>query len=272
MAVVYWIHTPDQENIVTEGYVGVCCRTANHRFNQHRSLAGRGSTYPIHCAIRKYGDSLVVDTVIEGSSEYCYELENKLRPASQIGWNIAIGGKAPIGAKHTQAVKDAARLRRLGKKASEETRAKLSEMRTGEGNSFFGKTHSEETKSKISEARKNFSDEEKLRLAQVKSMLGKKHTDEAKAKISASLKLKGWKGRTSTTPPWNTGRACKNTWAFCGDIYDALHTGSASKWSQILKLFPISKQSAITITKKIIDGWNPREDEQWLLFKSSWST
>lgn len=41
------------------------------------------------------------------------------------------------------------RIINTGRKASEETRKKLSMMRTGEGNSFYGKKHTEETKAKM---------------------------------------------------------------------------------------------------------------------------
>nr|QJS52042.1 putative GIY-YIG homing endonuclease [Bulbochaete rectangularis var. hiloensis] len=46
------------------------------------------------------------------------------------------------------------RQKRLGKKLSKETRAKLSKIFAGENNPFFGKKHSEELKLKLSENRK----------------------------------------------------------------------------------------------------------------------
>lgn len=71
-----------------------------------------------------------------------------------------------------------------GKKLSEETKNKLSEMRKGEQNPFFGKTHTPEVREKIRQAH-----------------LGRKQTDEHKKKRA----MKGeenpaWKGGISKTP------------------------------------------------------------------------
>nr|NP_043747.1 hypothetical protein AlmafMp28 [Allomyces macrogynus]AAC49248.1 ORF211 [Allomyces macrogynus] len=63
----------------------------------------------------------------------------------------------------------------FGVKASDETKAKMSESRKGR-TPMLGKTHTEETKAKISEAIKGENN----------PMFGKTHTEEAKAKISAS--------------------------------------------------------------------------------------
>lgn len=65
----------------------------------------------------------------------------------------------------------------LGRTFSDETKRKMSESRTGKGNSFFGKKHSEETKKKLSEWR-----------------LGRKfspHSSETKRKMSDSAKGSG---------------------------------------------------------------------------------
>lgn len=48
------------------------------------------------------------------------------------------------------------RIINTGKKLSCETRAKLSRLRTGSGNSFYGKKHSEETKAKMRKPHKTY--------------------------------------------------------------------------------------------------------------------
>lgn len=79
---------------------------------------------------------------------------------------------------------------------SNETIQKLSEMRKGENNPFFGKHHSDETKKKMSESRKgenhpmwgkHHSNETKQKLS--KANRGYHHTEEAKQKIG--LRSKG---------------------------------------------------------------------------------
>jgi hypothetical protein len=49
-------------------------------------------------AIQKYGwDNLVKQQVLIAESDYCLEMELKLRPKDSIGWNITIGGgKTPL--------------------------------------------------------------------------------------------------------------------------------------------------------------------------------
>lgn len=107
---VYWIHLPEHTDILTQGYVGVSHKGAEYRFKEHLSLAGRGSKLPVHSAIRKYGNKLLVDTVIQGDIDYCYLMEVKLRPEPCIGYNICPGGEKSV----------------LGRKNSDETKAKMS--------------------------------------------------------------------------------------------------------------------------------------------------
>lgn len=84
--------------------------------------------------------------------------------------------------------------------ASEETKNKLSKMRQGEGNSFYGKKHSEDSKKLMGAAvldydgEKNpnygnkWSDEQKEHISKINKgrTLGKHHTNETKQKMSKS--------------------------------------------------------------------------------------
>jgi len=127
MAVVYWLHLPEHTDIASQGYVGVSNTTAAKRFVHHNSDANRGSQYPVHKAIRKYGDRLVLDTLVEGPSDYCYVVENKLRPLARIGWNCAVGGELPstLGMKHSPETKARMSVSRQGKKLAPETVVKM---------------------------------------------------------------------------------------------------------------------------------------------------
>lgn len=107
---VYWIHLPEHTDILTQGYVGVCKLGAEHRFKEHQSKARNGSKLPIHNAIRKYGDALVVDAIVYADITYCYEIESRLRPTPKVGYNVDAGGNC----------------NRLGCRLSDETKAKMS--------------------------------------------------------------------------------------------------------------------------------------------------
>jgi group I intron endonuclease len=74
----------------------------------------------------------------------------------------------------------------LEKKHSDEIKKKLSELNRGKNNPNYGKTASEETKKKISESSigRKHSDETKKKLSELN--LGKKHSDESKKKMSES--------------------------------------------------------------------------------------
>jgi len=94
---LYWIHRGCHTNIKTEGYIGVTYNFEK-RFRQHKINANLDMRNHVINAIRKY-DNLIYDILCMGSREYICELENNLRPKTNIGWNIAIGGKIPIPPK-----------------------------------------------------------------------------------------------------------------------------------------------------------------------------
>lgn len=91
---VYWIHLPEHTDIFTEGYVGI---TTNYgeRFRVHKGLYNEKCLH-LSRAIKKYGDRLVYDVVLEAAYGYCATVESKLRAVRNIGWNIAVGGVFPL--------------------------------------------------------------------------------------------------------------------------------------------------------------------------------
>jgi len=125
---VYWVHLPNQ-TIETEGYVGVSIEP-KQRWKNHK----KNSTNCTHFkhAIDCYGDDLIWDIILEGTSEEAYKLEYSLRPTPGIGWNINQGGATAT---------------MTGRKHSEETKKKMSEARKG-------RPKSEEHKRKIGLANK----------------------------------------------------------------------------------------------------------------------
>lgn len=116
--------------MTTSGYIGFTSKTVEGRWTQHKNDAKRYPHLTFYKALAKYGDRVIVTTLLEGSDDYCLDIENKLRPRNKIGWNIKIGGD--FGS--------------LGVIPSDETRKKMSDTRIGDKNHFFGKTHSDEQK------------------------------------------------------------------------------------------------------------------------------
>jgi hypothetical protein len=89
---VYWIHHKDHTDMFSQGYIGVS-KNIKDRWFRHSRYSGNQH---LKAAIKKYGwDSLIKEVVLIGEEAYCYDLETKIRPTKQIGWNIAEGGAKP---------------------------------------------------------------------------------------------------------------------------------------------------------------------------------
>lgn len=169
MAFVYWIHLPEHTDITSEGYIGFTSKTVSFRFGQHVCYSGMGKAGHLYNAMRKYGNTLVVDTLVEGTSDYCLMIENKLRPKQKTGWNAGIGGESTM----------------------------------------IGYEHSEETKQKMSEASptkgKRLDLEYVEKRAASRKSLGLKHSDEAKRNLSEArlrLNLPPWRNPAANLSVW----------------------------------------------------------------------
>lgn len=121
MANIYWIHLPEHNDILSEGYIGVS-DNVRKRVNSHFKMLKNNIHENIHLSrvYDKYKETIICNIILEGSEDYCYEIENKLRPEKNIGWNIAEGGYGPpklygnthnkgrmISEDHKQAIKNA---------------------------------------------------------------------------------------------------------------------------------------------------------------------
>lgn len=110
---VYWIHLPEHSDILTQGYVGLTKKTGRKRFTSHRN----NSTKPKHAhkviskAFKKYGDRIIVTTLLVCNKEYAKFFENRLRPTDFIGWNMNAGGYTP-STKSPEVLKAAAEKRK----------------------------------------------------------------------------------------------------------------------------------------------------------------
>lgn len=133
---VYWIHHPTHTDIFSQGYVGVS-KHYKRRLYEHFAV-GRNPHFKY--AINKYGwDTLIKKQILIADEDYCLDIERKLRPTDDIGWNIATGGgKAPLMYGNTWNKGRASWNK--GKSPSQETRDKISKKLLGNIPSNKGKT------------------------------------------------------------------------------------------------------------------------------------
>jgi len=93
---LYWIHHTDHTDIFSQGYVGVS-NNVKKRWSDH---AWKAQNAHLANAISKYGwNSLVKEVVLIADDGYCLNIESKLRPTANIGWNITFGGGMPPSSK-----------------------------------------------------------------------------------------------------------------------------------------------------------------------------
>ena len=146
-------------------YVGQTRFTLATRWRHHLRAARDGSTFAIHCAIRKYGPELfkIEQIDIADSLEELNRKEEqyiaKLRTIVPSGYNLTGGGE--------------------GREVSEETRKKLSEAAAGV-------LPSEDTRSKLSRiaATKSHEVSEDVRRGISDKLLGHEVSEETRRKIS----------------------------------------------------------------------------------------
>lgn len=92
--VVYWIREQSHTDLMTQGYIGVS-GNVTQRLASHRNME-KGTNAHLRHAIKKYGwDNMVKSVLLMAGKDYCLELEKKLRPANNIGWNLTVGGGCP---------------------------------------------------------------------------------------------------------------------------------------------------------------------------------
>lgn len=166
-------------------YIGETC-DLNRRMSEYKRGYG---TQLINDAIRKHGWENFSKEIIE-SFDYDDKIERISMEAAYIqfynsltenqggsGYNILLCGTDRTGFKHTEETKEILRQMSSGKKASEETKKKMSKARkgkyTGKNSWNYGKKLSEEQRLKIAK-----------RIKENPPFLGCKHTEKAKAKMS----------------------------------------------------------------------------------------
>ena len=204
---------------------------------QHRKQARDGNQYPLYNAMRKHKTNIVVDKVVIGDVEYCLNIEKSLRPELRIGWNIAIGGAATM----------------LGTKLSEEAKKRI-------GDCNRGRVPSAETRAAISMAHKG-------------RKYPKEFADECRRRaIERGGFLEEYRRRAyevnRTLPPWRNSHAVQEVWLLADSVYKVVSGNDKIGVRTLGKIFNMSYGKFLVILKKIRAGWNPSEDESWLIFKN----
>ena len=86
---LYWIHYPTQNDPKSEGYIGITS-DFNTRMTTHSKYAKYKHIY------NRIQSGAVADVLIKDlSKEQAELLESEMRPAENIGWNLAAGGNIP---------------------------------------------------------------------------------------------------------------------------------------------------------------------------------
>jgi group I intron endonuclease len=115
-------------------YVGLTVQGTRTRFLHHLYEARSGSNFPVHCAIRKYGESnFDVETLFEAQTHE--ELKQKEQEYIQLfncfktefGYNLTKGGDGTLGRAHSEETKDKIRTKAVGRVRSEASKKRASE-------------------------------------------------------------------------------------------------------------------------------------------------
>lgn len=165
-------------------YIGQTTVGLVYRMNCHFSetVAERYVSH-FHNAIKKHGKNNFTWEIIEHceSKEELDEMEYhyiKQYNSFEGGYNLTLGGDGQLGFKH-----------------SEETKATLSNIQSGEKNSFYGRKHSKKTIEKIRTAvtGKLHTEEHKKKITgKGNPFYGMKHTKKVRDKIARKNKERVW--------------------------------------------------------------------------------
>jgi len=238
MAFVYWIHLPEHTDMFTEGYIGFTSKTVEERYKGHlkESRSSRCPNYPIYNNIKKYGDKLIVSTIVEADTDYCLYIEEKLRPDFKIGWNLQIGGnKGGYGRIMSPEARKKISDHVKSRVVSEETRKRMSIA-------FTGRVMPKDYCIRMSESKKG--------IPRPKESLEKRK-------------------ETITRNPWLNARKNKCTWAEADKLFSIYqeHSGNFSSYYHFGQVCGKSETQVKNIFKLLKSGWVPHLDDnftQWL--------
>ena len=121
-------------NLVTNKvYIGITNQGSGVRYQKHWSDARHGDPCPIHLSMAKYGEENFKLEVIDFAKTYD-ELKEKEKywikqcdsKNREKGYNLTDGGDGTFGRMHSEETKEKIRQKAIGRKASEETKKRMS--------------------------------------------------------------------------------------------------------------------------------------------------
>ena len=120
--------------ITNKIYIGITNQGSGARYRHHWYEARTGESAPIHRSMKKYGEENFTLEIIDFADTY-EELKEKEKYYIKlynsmdrtIGYNLTEGGDGTFGRLHSEETKEKIRQKAIGRKASEETKKKMSE-------------------------------------------------------------------------------------------------------------------------------------------------
>lgn len=194
MALIYKI----TNKIDGKQYIGATIYKLNERWNRHTSdtLLKKDNQY-LHSAMRKHGIENFTIEILEEHPDANYTfntLESKYikeykTHSTENGYNMTWGGDGWLGMKHSEKTKEKLRKLKTGRKASPETRAKLSALKKGIPSKRKGIPSEAISKAKRGKKR-SLEFIEKCRLAKIGMKQSESQKNKIRNKISENHKVK----------------------------------------------------------------------------------
>lgn len=289
LSCVYWIHTPEMTDPKTQGYIGVSSRGLAIRYDRHKKDTKAGSQLPVHRAMRKYGDVIVVTSLVEADPEFCLMVEEAFRPVAQMGgriWNVSAGGgMGMLGAKISQETSRKRSESLKGRIFTEEHKKKIGDAQRGKTLTAAhieflreintGRKHTEEAKKLIrdavvgrkhsKESLKKMSDVQKARVRSPEEIAKVVARNKLGLSPESALKRNASLSETRRTQPWrNSSVKDTSIWEQSMQIEEYLRLNSSSTISQTAKEFGTTRDKMESIQNKIKSKWSPSSDELFL--------
>lgn len=124
--------------VTNKVYIGITNQGSGARYRHHWYESRIGEPSPIHRSMAKYGEENFTLEIIDFADTYDELKEKEKYWIKQynsidrtIGYNLTEGGDGTFGRNHSEETKEKIRQKALGRKLSDETKKKMSDIRRG---------------------------------------------------------------------------------------------------------------------------------------------